>query len=156
MTQPICIHCGKTEGEHQTEHKWCPVKIRADQWSDAVFTVFIPEKEPAVEDDLFSVETKNIPEKIYLQISEDDDTPEDFKELHGISWCEDRINKSDLEYVRAGELTKLREDKQELVEGLKRLYDAKADWNYAPSDEEYNEERKASEYAKQLIEKHGK
>lgn len=42
---------------------------------------------------------KNIPKKIYLQIDEDGETPEDFKELSDVTWCEDRINDSDLEYI---------------------------------------------------------
>lgn len=42
---------------------------------------------------------KNIPKKFYLQIEEDGETPEDFKELSDVTWCEDRINDSDLEYI---------------------------------------------------------
>ncbi len=44
---------------------------------------------------------KNIPTKIYLQIGEfvnkSDDI--DFKDLTGISWCSERIHKSDIVYV---------------------------------------------------------
>jgi hypothetical protein len=43
---------------------------------------------------------KNIPDKIYLQIDADGETPEDFNELHGVSWCADRIYPNDIEYVR--------------------------------------------------------
>lgn len=43
---------------------------------------------------------KNVPEKIYLQIDADGETPEDFEELEGVSWCTDRINENDIEYVR--------------------------------------------------------
>lgn len=42
---------------------------------------------------------KNLPKKIYLQIDADGETPEDFKELHGVSWCEDKINDNDCEYL---------------------------------------------------------
>jgi len=39
---------------------------------------------------------KNLPKKIYLQIGEGNIG--DFKELSEVTWCEDRINKSDIEY----------------------------------------------------------
>ena len=44
---------------------------------------------------------KNIPERIYLQIDADGETPENFNELHGVSWCSDKINDNDIEYVLA-------------------------------------------------------
>ena len=45
---------------------------------------------------------KNIPKKIYLQIG--DLTPDevkdiDFKDLAEVSWCDERIYKSDIEFV---------------------------------------------------------
>jgi len=42
---------------------------------------------------------KNIPKKIYLQIDEDGDTPENFNELHEVTWCKERINHSDLVFI---------------------------------------------------------
>jgi len=42
---------------------------------------------------------KNIPKKIYLQVDADGDRCEDFKECHGVSWCEDRIHETDIEYL---------------------------------------------------------
>lgn len=44
---------------------------------------------------------KNIPEKIYLQVHGDawDENMTDFNELVGVTWCKDRINDDDLEYV---------------------------------------------------------
>ena len=42
---------------------------------------------------------KNLPEKIYLQIDADGETPEDFDELDGVTWCEERINDNDIEYI---------------------------------------------------------
>lgn len=42
---------------------------------------------------------KNKPKEIYLQIDADGETPEDFNNLHEITWCEDRINENDLVYV---------------------------------------------------------
>ncbi len=44
---------------------------------------------------------KNIPKKIYLQIDDDGETPEDFSELYEVSWCADKINKNDIEYKRS-------------------------------------------------------
>ena len=47
---------------------------------------------------------KNLPKKIYLQIGEDDYTPEelselDFNKLEDVYWCEDKIYDTDIEYV---------------------------------------------------------
>lgn len=42
---------------------------------------------------------KNVPEKIYLQVDCDGETPEDFKELE-VSWCSDKIHDTDIEYIR--------------------------------------------------------
>jgi hypothetical protein len=44
---------------------------------------------------------KNQPTKIFLQTGLEDngETCEDFNELHGISWCSDKIYGDDLEYV---------------------------------------------------------
>ena len=41
----------------------------------------------------------NIPSKIYLQIGEDCDC-ENFNKLHDVSWCKDKINENDIEYIR--------------------------------------------------------
>ena len=53
---------------------------------------------------------KNLPTKIYLQIDADGETPEDFKDLHGISWCEDKINDNDIEYTLSNESESQRKD----------------------------------------------
>lgn len=42
---------------------------------------------------------KNIPNIIYLQIDADGETPEDFKELVGITWCTEKINPNDIEFI---------------------------------------------------------
>ena len=42
---------------------------------------------------------KNIPKVIYLQIYADGETPEDFNELDGVSWCTEKINPNDIEFV---------------------------------------------------------
>jgi len=49
---------------------------------------------------------KNKPEKIYLQIDADGETPEDFNELDGISWCDAQINKNDLVYIHISKYKK--------------------------------------------------
>ena len=41
---------------------------------------------------------KNAPNHIYLNIGADGEC-QDFEELVGVSWCEDRINDDDLEYI---------------------------------------------------------
>lgn len=51
------------------------------------------------EEKVDEVEMKGIPEKIYLQLGEDIEGVENFKELE-VSWCSDRINKTDIAYVR--------------------------------------------------------
>jgi len=43
---------------------------------------------------------RNLPERIFLQVDSEDEKPEDFNELREVTWCEDRINKTDIEYVR--------------------------------------------------------
>ena len=41
---------------------------------------------------------KNLPKKIYLQVDLDNENPEDFNELLCVTWCDERINDSDIEY----------------------------------------------------------
>lgn len=40
----------------------------------------------------------NKPEKIFLQIGCEGDEPNDFKELSGVSWCDEKIHNDDLVY----------------------------------------------------------
>ena len=43
---------------------------------------------------------KDIPKKIYLQVSDENNTYcESFKELFGVTWHSERINESDVEYI---------------------------------------------------------
>jgi hypothetical protein len=46
---------------------------------------------------------KNSPEKIYLVVGEscDEKDTNNFKDLHGVSWCDERIYDGDIEYIRA-------------------------------------------------------
>ena len=47
---------------------------------------------------------KNIPKRIYLQVEDetfgDLKELEDFVELGEVTWCDERINKTDIEYKR--------------------------------------------------------
>ena len=45
---------------------------------------------------------KNAPKRIYLQVGDIPTDDIDFKDLHEVSWCEDKINDNDLCYIRAG------------------------------------------------------
>lgn len=49
----------------------------------------------------------NIPKKIYLQIGDDVETSDNFKNLEGVTWANERVNNSDIEYT----LTPAKEDK---------------------------------------------
>ena len=44
---------------------------------------------------------KNIPRKIYLQIDPENEKPKDFKDLVEVTWCQDKINDTDIEYELA-------------------------------------------------------
>jgi hypothetical protein len=48
------------------------------------------------------MDIKNAPKKIYLNVGVDSDPDDsiDFKELHEVTWCEDRVDDSDIEYTR--------------------------------------------------------
>jgi len=41
---------------------------------------------------------KNVPEKIYLQVDADGETPDEFNEL-AISWCSNKVHDNDIEYL---------------------------------------------------------
>ena len=61
---------------------------------------------------------KNIPDKIYIQIG--DDITEiageyDFNDLVGVSWCQNQIHKTDLEYVSKKEFYKKLSSKLENI-----------------------------------------
>lgn len=50
---------------------------------------------------------KNIPDKIYLQVGDNIGWEVDFKELEDtgeVTWCSDKIENWDIEYIRASEL----------------------------------------------------
>ena len=64
---------------------------------------------------------KNIPEEIYLQISDDRDTDNFLEESKiagdaGITWCEDKINDNDIRYVLdKRQISKNRDKKKEYL-----------------------------------------
>ena len=107
---------------------------------------------------------KNIPPKIYLQVDADGETPEDFNELHEVSWCADRIYKNDIEYVlsksnstnltnstkhinlvNSTELVELLEDLKdymnERADVLDGGYDEGGTWHNLPNEEMTFEQR---------------
>lgn len=55
----------------------------------------------------------NIPEKIYLQIGEIDD-------LDGVTWCQDKINRDDVEYVSSSFLKSKNKKLQRQLNDLKK------------------------------------
>lgn len=63
---------------------------------------------------------KNAPKSIFLQLCEDVEAT-DWNEIHPecVSWCTERINENDLEYVAAGSLPDL--DEYGLFESIKLL-----------------------------------
>jgi len=70
---------------------------------------------------------KNIPEKIYLQVDADGETPENFDELSGITWAAQRIHENDIEYVLADSVLKNASDKTKA-----ELYDVMYDTTFNP------------------------
>jgi hypothetical protein len=55
---------------------------------------------------------ENKPDKIYLQIDAKGDTPNDFKELFGVTWCAEKINDNDLDYISAERVKELEKEVQ--------------------------------------------
>jgi hypothetical protein len=58
---------------------------------------------------------KNQPTKIYLNIGADGEC-QDFEELVGVSWCEDRINDDDLCYISVSSVLARIEELEEYVD----------------------------------------
>jgi hypothetical protein len=44
---------------------------------------------------------KDAPKTIYLQVYDMDDCDDRFDMHEGVTWCQDKINDSDIEYIRA-------------------------------------------------------
>lgn len=44
---------------------------------------------------------KDAPKTIYLQVCEENECDSEFSEHEGVTWCEDKINDSDIQYTRA-------------------------------------------------------
>lgn len=65
---------------------------------------------------------KNIPQKIYLQLGDDYlDESSDFNKCSEVTWCEDRQDESDTEYVLA-EYTKRASQSPELINEILTKY----------------------------------
>lgn len=62
----------------------------------------------------------NLPEKIYLQVDPEEENPELFDPPYeGVTWCTDKINDNDVEYIRPETLyEKIRELPEKLVIGV--------------------------------------
>ena len=51
-----------------------------------------------------TLKLKNLPSRIYLQVGEETESGEDFNQIaknYEVTWCDTRINKNDIVYVRA-------------------------------------------------------
>jgi hypothetical protein len=57
------------------------------------------------------------PERIYLQVCDVSDCDEPFCDHHDVSWCQDKINDSDVEYIRADTAPPQRKEWQGLTDG---------------------------------------
>ena len=101
---------------------------------------------------------KNIPQKIYLQLGDDDldEWPSsDFNSFSEVTWCEDRQHESDLEYV----LVKDIESASEIPELLNEILTKYHEWAYnlPPSqfanwdDEEGDKEKTKARIRKEFI-----
>lgn len=63
----------------------------------------------------------NAPERIYLQIDPNGTDPTEEFLIDGATWCQDKINESDVEYVRADEIDRLRAEVAELRTILRQV-----------------------------------
>src|SRR5690606_28002819 len=63
---------------------------------------------------------KDAPQRIFLQMGfdENEEFPETvtFDELEGVTWSDDRLNDTDLAYIRIEEYARLREALEELIQ----------------------------------------
>jgi hypothetical protein len=57
----------------------------------------------------------NIPKTIYLQIGKECPDDEDFNDLSEVSWCAEKVNENDIEYV-------LKEKEEEEINDFPELY----------------------------------
>lgn len=53
------------------------------------------------------------PKKIYLQADPENEKPKDFENLEGITWCADKINNNDIEYIRADVMQQYADEQME-------------------------------------------
>jgi len=96
---------------------------------------------------------KNMPKKIYLQVDADGETPEEFSELQGISWCSDRIHANDVEYVLSSPPSLVESQLSEIEKQI-NSYPLAEDINAKPTSQSLVESPKDSGGIKaELIEK---
>lgn len=69
----------------------------------------------------------DLPERIFLQ-HDPEDTGEPFSEAHEVTWCIDRINDTDCEYVRADVQKRAAEIMREMAVGLMAISIAGGKW----------------------------
>ena len=61
------------------------------------------------------------PERIWLQVDPDGLCPGEWDSLDGATWCADKINDNDVEYVRADTVEWLKLERDELLVAIEEL-----------------------------------
>ena len=83
---------------------------------------------------------KNIPDKIYLQIGDNIGWEVDFKELEDtgeVTWCSDKIENWDIEYIRASEFEHLVNQEVEKRIAERQLTDEQIERQFTTSHYHY-------------------
>lgn len=83
---------------------------------------------------------KNIPDKIYLQVGDNIGWEVDFKELEDtgeVTWCSDKIENWDIEYIRASELERLINQEVERRIAERQLTDEQIERQFTTSHYHY-------------------
>lgn len=72
---------------------------------------------------------KNLPQKIYLQVGFEHDEGDDFNDLETseISWCDDRIDDTDIEYVLLAKFQELQAENKKLRDLLDLLNESRSE-----------------------------
>ncbi len=66
--------------------------------------------------------TKNLPERVYLQCNPNNVPGTDFNDMTEITWCVDKINESDVEYVKHSGKALTEEEKLDFVHEVDKLH----------------------------------
>lgn len=67
------------------------------------------------------------PERIWLQVCDDAGCVESFAEHDGVTWCQHRINDTDIEYVRAERIAALEQALEQAREAMEEMQYARTD-----------------------------